>query len=95
MSELIKTVNASAGTAAQFATSNAPYSVISVRARPSNGSAVYVGDSSVTSTNGLELLPGDSYDFAGVNKGDTVNISFFWLDSASGTDSADIIANNS
>ena len=94
MSELIKTVNASAGTAAQFATSTAPYSSISVRARPSNATAVYVGGDDVNSTNGLELNPGDSWSFAG-NKGDTTQLSFYYLDTAVGTNSIDVVANNS
>ena len=51
-----------AGTRVQFsATDSRPWRVITVSARPSNGSAVYVGLSAVTSTAGIQLMPGGSY----------------------------------
>lgn len=53
-----------AGTRVQFsATDTRPWRVVTVSARPRNGSAVYVGLSGVNSTAGIELLPGASYPF--------------------------------
>lgn len=53
-----------AGTRVRFSTSDSrPWRVITVSARPANGSAVYVGLSGVTATAGIQLMPGASYPF--------------------------------
>jgi len=92
----ITTVNATAGTAEQASTSQDEYRYILFMARPSNGSAVYVGSSSaVTSTNGVELAPGDDFTISLPRGGDFVAIADFWFDAATGTDNIDVFAQNS
>ena len=53
-----------AGTAVAFdSTSSAPWRFITVKARPVNGSAVYVGGSGVNATAGLMLNAGEAHTF--------------------------------
>ena len=90
----VTTVNATAGTAKQASTSQAQFRYITARARPSNGSAVFVGDSGVNSANGIELLPGDVWEFTGPRPQDTILIADLWFDVANGTDNIDVFAFN-
>lgn len=90
----VTTVNATAGTAKQASTSQDEFRFLTIRARPSNGSAVYFGDSSVTSINGYELLPGDHWEFVGPRPQDTVLIADFFFDAATGTDNIDVFGFN-
>lgn len=85
-----------AGTRVQFSTGDSrPWRVITVSARPSNGSAVYVGLSTVTSTAGIQLMPGGSYPFrvpdnapAGVG----ITLQQLYADSAVNSDRVDYFA---
>ncbi len=94
MGIFITTVNATAGTAEQASTLSLEFRYFVAQARPSNGSAVYVGDSAVTSTNGFELAPGDKFTYNGVDSRDVVVISEFYFDAATGTDNIDVFAFN-
>ncbi|MDP3064743.1 MAG: hypothetical protein Q8O40_16305 [Chloroflexota bacterium] len=91
---LTGTVNvAAAGTRAQFATSTAPYNTVIVRARPLNGSTVYVGDVTVTSTLGVQLKPGEGFTFSVGNR-QTVKLSEMYADSDVSADKVDYFAKN-
>ncbi len=95
MTQLITTVSPSAGTAAQFGTSRVPYRTISVRARPSNATACYIGGSDVTSTNGIELNPGDDFSFTTPNiEGERFTLQEWYADTANGTNSVDVFVFN-
>ena len=78
-----------AGTRVQI--SNTPRLVVSItfKARNGNTGSVYVGGSTVSSTNGVELRPneGKSYDFAALRL--TVPISDFYLDTATNGNDVD------
>ena len=82
-----------AGTRVQFSTADSrPWRVISVSARPANGSAVYVGLSGVTSTAGIQLMPGGSYPFRPPEGGEGITLMQLYLDSAANSDRADYAA---
>ena len=51
-----------------------------IKALPGNGANIYIGDSSVSSANGLELGAGDQIEMAYVDRLDNI-----YLDSATGT----------
>lgn len=81
-----------AGTRVQFSTADSrPWRVITVSARPSNGSAVYVGLSGVTATAGIQLMPGASYPFT-PPEGSGVTLKQLYADAAVNSDRVDYAA---
>lgn len=72
---------ASAGTRQQITASDiAAYSII-FQADDLNTGKVYVGDSTVTSANGIELAPGETYGIDAAEIGDReIILSDFWVD---------------
>ena len=80
-----------AGTAVQAGDSGNITSVM-FKARSSNSGAVYVGDSNVSSTRGIELLPGEvtTTRFKGHGK-----LQDFYADAATNSDKVDYWADNS
>lgn len=83
----------SAGTAVQFTTDTAPYKNITVRARPNNSSLAYVGDSSVNSTAGFALNPGEAHVF-NAKQGIGIRLSDLYADAAASNDVVDYWAYN-
>lgn len=56
---------ASAGTAVQVDSNETPVSSLILQAQDSNTGSLFVGDSTVTSTNGLEVVPGATIEITG------------------------------
>lgn len=85
-----------AGTRVQFSTADSrPWRVITVSARPSNGSAVYVGLSGVTATAGIQLMPGGSYPFRVPDSapgGAGITLRQLYADAAKNSDRVDYFA---
>ena len=78
------TVVAAAGTAVQLHDSPARVKSIVIKARTGT---IYVGESDVSSTNGVELKAGRSISYA---FGDgSVPMSDFWIDGAANNDAGD------
>jgi hypothetical protein len=78
-----------AGTAVQV--SNTRRRVLSVTfiARAGNTGNVYVGDSTVSSTNGVELQQGQSFTFNPGSMGVSIPFSDFYVDAANNGDDVD------
>ena len=96
MPKEIRTVTVTgAGTAVAFnSTSSAPWRNITARARPVNGSAVYVGDSGVNSTNGFMLQPGESHDFNTDRGGRGIQLNQLYANADVANDRVDYYAYN-
>lgn len=67
-------VTTNAGTRVQLSATSTPISSVSVKALSTNTGIVYVGDSSVSSSNGRELEAGESLDI------DIANLNSVWFD---------------
>lgn len=65
-----------AGTAEPLVGSSTPSKTVHIRAKSTNTDAIYVGGSSVDSTNGISLLSGDSVEL------DIANLATIYIDSA-------------
>ena len=76
----------SPGTAVAVATSGNAVSAVSFRARADNTGAVYVGDSSVDSTNGYRLEPGDELN---LSFRETIDLRRFFVDADTADDGVD------
>ena len=74
------------GTAVAVATSGNAVSAVSFRARADNTGAVYVGDSSVDSTNGYRLEPGDELN---LSFRETIDLRRFFVDGDTASDGVD------
>lgn len=81
-----------AGTQEQVSTSDIPISTLIVSAPAANTGAIYVGDSDVASTRGIEVAKGTtvsiSADFSGT--GEEFVLSDFWIDAATNGDKANV-----
>jgi hypothetical protein len=64
---------------------------VEFHARSDNGNSAYVGDKDVSSNNGRELVPGESFqfDFSLVNKEGSVPFSELYI-STTGNDQVDV-----
>jgi hypothetical protein len=90
MAQLLKSNAAknvtTAGTRVQLTTTDTITSSVIIQAKNSNTGTIYVGDSTVSSTQGLELSPGESIAFTGDNRNegqaDELVLSDIWLDSS-------------
>lgn len=79
---------AAVGKPEQLVTSSLPLSYVEIEALPTNTSIVYLGDSYVRAVVGGEAgMPlavdgqrGDRFVFDGRENGQTIDISFFWVD---------------
>jgi hypothetical protein len=60
---------------------------VTVQADPDNTGNVYVGDSTVSSTRGVELAPGDSMTFQAIDKEKRYNLAEIYVDAATNNDS--------
>ncbi len=76
----------SPGTAVAVATSGNAVSAVSFRARADNTGAVYVGDSSVDSSNGYRLEPGDELN---LSFRETIDLRRFFVDADTADDGVD------
>jgi hypothetical protein len=74
------------GTAVAVASSGNAVSAVSFRARANNTGAVYVGDSSVDSTNGYRLEPGDELN---LSFRETIDLRRFFVDADTASDGVD------
>ena len=82
-----------AGTRVQFsATDSRPWRVITVIARPSNGSAAYVGLNTVTGTLGIQLMPGASFPFTPPEGTPGITLKQLYADAAVNSDRVDYAA---
>jgi len=84
-----KTVTA-AGTAEALG-SNESCVWVTVQAAPGNTGNIYVGASTVSSTRGVELAPGDSQHFSMITRGDHYNLAEIWVDAATSADTVKFI----
>lgn len=77
---------ATAGTRVQLTSSDTIFSSIIIQAKSANTGIIYVGDSSVSSANGLELSAGESLEISGDlrNEGQTDELvmSDLWIDAS-------------
>lgn len=76
----------SAGTRVQISSEKRPVSSILFQADPSNTGLIYVGDSTVSSSNGIALGAKDSYEVSGDERPsglDELILSDFWVDASS------------
>lgn len=74
-----------AGTRVQLQSTNQYVFDLIIQAKPANTGSIYVGDSTVTSTKCIELLPGQIYSMAGAvkpNSLEELNIADYWIDSS-------------
>ena len=75
-----------AGTRVQIDTEKRPCTTIVLQAKNSNTGLIYVGDSSVAASNGLELKAGESLSITGDNRNegqsDEVVLADLWIDAA-------------
>ena len=76
------------GTEVQIDTEKRPCTSIIIQAKNSNTGLIYVGDSTVSSANGLELNPGEALEIVGDDRNDgqadeTV-LADLWIDAAVG-----------
>lgn len=88
---IIGTINVDAAGTATQAGKSGNITAVSFVARPSNTGAVYVGNSDVTSTNGVYLGPGDDVDMPFKGKDRMEN---FWADADNNNDKVDFMADN-
>lgn len=80
----------SAGNAVQLSSSSIFTSSATIQADVDNSGNIYIGDSSVTSSNGIELKPGDVYEFSGDDIrgiGEQIDLSDLYVDAATSNDS--------
>lgn len=89
---IVHTINVStAGTRVQ-STKNGSVKSVVAKARSGNAGAVYVGTSDVSSSEGMELQPGEvfTFTFKGVGK-----MQDFYADAANNNDKVDLLGDNS
>ena len=82
---------AAAGTAAQSSKSGT-IRAISFKARIGNTGNIYLGNSDVSSTNGMELEPGEAWTWTYAKYG---KIQDWYADAATNGDDVDFVADNS
>ena len=82
---------ATAGTRVQSGDSGTVKSII-FKARQSNAATIYVGDSLVSSTRGMALEPGESFEFTFRKHG---KVQDFYADADTNGDDVDYFADNS
>ncbi len=75
-----------AGTRAQVAASGNAVSAVNFKARLSNAGPVYVGDETVSSTNGYRLEPGEEITFS---FREVIDLRRFYVDAANNNDRVD------
>ena len=81
----------SAGTAVQ-STKEGTIGAVMWRARADNTGTIYVGDSTVSSSNGVAVSPGDAFT---MNFGGYERIEDWYADAATNSDKVDFIGDNS
>ena len=84
---------ASAGTAEQVSSIETAITTLIVNADSTNAGTIYIGDSSVDSTNGIEVQPGDIVPISADPRskyGEEVFLSDFYIDAATNGDKARI-----
>ena len=73
---------ATAGTRVQFSATRNVFCSLTVQSDPENANYVYIGDSSVSSSNFfIKLGPGDSLPLIS-SEGDSINLQNLWADAA-------------
>ncbi len=77
---------AEAGTRVQVVASGNAVSAVSFKARMSNAGPVYVGDETVSSTNGYRLEPGEEVT---ITFSEVIDLRRFYVDAAVNGDRAD------
>ena len=77
-----------AGTRVQVVASGNGVSAVSFKARMSNLGPVYVGDLTVSSTNGYRLEPGEEVTFT---FRDVIDLRRFYIDAANNNDRVDYV----
>jgi hypothetical protein len=81
----------SAGTAVRFtSTTSLLPRAIQIRAREGNTGMMYYGDASVSSTDGMELSPGESHLVSVTASEDALQLSSFYADAATSNDRLDV-----
>ena len=78
----------SAGTAVQLSTTSTLVSSIIIRAMEDNSGAVYIGDSTVSSSTG-KIEPRTSISFSGDQNTGTLNLNAIYVDSGTSSDGVD------
>lgn len=71
---------ASAGTAVPLSATSVPVFSVTIKAAPTNSGAIYIGDSSVSSSNGFLLSKGDTVSF------DISDLTNIYVDSETSND---------
>ena len=71
-----------AGTREKLAASYTPCFTVTIQAKVANSNYVYVGGSSVSSTNGVQLAAGDSVTFSPISREYRYDLSGIWVDAA-------------
>lgn len=86
---------ATAGTQVQVSTSNLPITTIVISAPAANTGVIYVGNSDVSATTGIEVAKGTSVsitaDMSGRAGGEEFILSDFWIDAATDGDKANVL----
>jgi hypothetical protein len=89
---IVNTINvATAGTRVQAGDSGSIQSVF-FKARSANANTIYVGDSTVTSTKGIALEPGEDITISFKGRG---KMQDFYADADTSADKVDYVADNS
>lgn len=83
--KVLKKAITTAGTKEQLTTADRPVPAVIIQALTANTGIIYVGDSEVSSTNGLELSAGDSITLENDDLGSSgsiVSLRDIWLDAS-------------